>query len=100
MRTYARYLGLDEESLVAKLPPSLQDTRRSLSLAILRVQPRMILSGPAAALVGLLLLAGAFTAYAWRQIEADQRPTIMAAPADSPAATPLPSPSPSSHTSP
>jgi len=100
MRTYARYLGLDEESLVAKLPPSLQDTRRSLSLAILRVQPRMILSGPAAALVGLLLLAGAFTAYAWRQIEADQRPTIIAAPADSPAATPLPSPSPSSHTSP
>ena len=100
MRTYARYLGLDEESLVAKLPPSLQDTRRSLSLAILRVQPRMILSGPAAALVGLLLLAGAFTAYAWRQIEADQRPTIIAAPVDSPAATPLPSPSPSSHTSP
>jgi len=100
VRTYARYLGLDEESLVARLPPPLQDTRRSLSLAILRVQPRMILSGPAAALVGLLLLAGAFTAYAWRQIEADQRPTIIAAPADSPAATPLPSPSPSSHTSP
>jgi cytoskeleton protein RodZ len=100
LRTYARYLGLDEESLVARLPPPLQDTRRSMSLAILGAQPRLILSGPAAALVGLLLLAGAFTAYAWRQIEADQRPTIIAAPADSPAATPLPSASPSSHTSP
>jgi hypothetical protein len=59
-----------------------------------------VLSGPAAALVGLLLLAGAFAAYAWRQIEADQSPTIITAPADSPGVTPLPSPTPSSHTSP
>jgi hypothetical protein len=59
------------------------------------MRPRLVISGPAAALVGLLLLAGAFTAYAWRQIEADQRPTTISAPA-----TPLPSASLSSHTSP
>ena len=100
LRTYARYLGLDEDSLVARMPQSLQDTRRSLSLTILEARPRLVLSGPAAAFVGLLVLAGAFTAYAWRQIEADQRPTIITAPSDSPIPTPLPSPSPSSHTSP
>jgi cytoskeleton protein RodZ len=100
LRTYARYLGLDEESLVARMPQALQDTRRFLSLTIPAPRPRLVLSGPAAALVGLLLLAGAFAAYAWRQIEADQSPSIITAPADSPGVTPLPSPTPSSHTSP
>ncbi|TMC97400.1 MAG: helix-turn-helix domain-containing protein [Chloroflexi bacterium] len=100
LRTYARYLGLDADSLVARMPQAMQDTRRSLSLTIPAPRPRLVLSGPAAALVGLLLLAGAFAAYAWRQIEADQSPTIITAPADSPGGSPLPSPSPSSHTSP
>ena len=99
LRTYARYLGLDEDSLVARLPAPLQDTRRSLSLAM-PARPRMVLSGPVLALGGLVLLAGAFTAYAWHQIEADQLPTIVTAPAQSPGVTPLPSPSPSSQTSP
>jgi cytoskeleton protein RodZ len=99
LRAYARYLGLDEDSLVARMPHAPQDTRRSLSLTIPKPRPRLVLSGPAAAFVGLLLLAGAFTGYAWRQIQADQRPTIITAPSDSPGAAPLPSPSPSSHTS-
>jgi cytoskeleton protein RodZ len=103
LRTYARYLGLDEESLVARLHQPAADPRKNLSLGLLLPRPRLVLTGPAAAAAGLLLLAGAFTTYAWRQIEADQRGTIMTAPAtpaiSSPPATPQPSPSPPSHTS-
>jgi cytoskeletal protein RodZ len=103
LRTYARYLGLDEESLVARLHQPVRDPRQNLGLGMLVPRPRLVLTGPAVAAVGLLLLAGAFTTYAVRQIEADQRGTIVTAPAipatSSPPATPLPSPSPSSHTS-
>jgi cytoskeleton protein RodZ len=103
LRTYARYLGLDEESLVARLHQPVRDPRQNLGLGMLVPRPRLVLTGPAAAAVGLLLLAGSFTTYAVRQIEADQRGTIVTAPAtpatSSPPATPLPSPSPSSHTS-
>ena len=103
LRTYARYLDLDEESLVARLHQPVRDPRQNLGLGMLVARPRLVLTGPAVAAVGLLFLAGAFTTYAVRQIEADQRGTIVTAPAtpatSSPAATPLPSPSPSSHTS-
>jgi cytoskeletal protein RodZ len=103
LRTYARYLGLDEESLVTRLHQPVRDPRQNLGLGMLSPRPRFVLTGPAAAGVGLLLLAGAFTTYAWRQIEADQRGTIVTAPATpaiySPPPTPLPAPSPSSHTS-
>ncbi len=103
LRTYARYLGLDAESLVAKLPNPVQDPRKTLGLRALVERPRFVLTGPAAAVAGLLLLAGAFTAYAWRQIESDQRGTIVTAPATpalfSPPVTPPPSQTPSSHTS-
>jgi len=102
LRTYARYLGLDEESLVARLHQPAADPRKNLSLGLVIPRPRLVLTGRVAAGVGLLLLAGAFTTYAWRQIEADQRGTIVTAPAtpaiSSPPATPPPSPSPSSHT--
>ena len=103
LRTYARYLGLDAESLVAKLPNPAADPRKTLGLGTPATRPRLVLTGPAAAVAGLLLLAGAFTAYAWRQIEADQRGTIVTAPsspaAASPTASPPPHGSPSSHTS-
>ncbi len=103
LRTYARYLGLDEESLVARLHQPVRDPRKNLGLGLLVPRQRLVLTGPAAAAAGLLLLAGAFATYAWRQIEADQHGTIVTAPAtpaiSSPPATPPPSPSPSSHTS-
>ena len=103
LRTYARYLGVDDESLVARLHQPDRDPRQNLGLGLLVPRPRLVFTGPAAAAAGLLLLAGAFTFYAWRQIEADQRGTIVTAPATpaiySPPATPTPSPSPSSHTS-
>jgi cytoskeletal protein RodZ len=101
LRTYARFLGLDDESLVAKMPEAVQDPRRSLGLSMAAARPRVVLSGTAAAVAGLLLLAAAFTFYAWRQIEADQRSTVITVPSTpvvySPALTP-PAPSPS-HTS-
>jgi cytoskeletal protein RodZ len=104
LRTYARYLDLDEESLVERLHQPVRDPRQNLGLGMLVARPRLVLTGPAAAAVGLLVLAGAFTTYAVRQIEADQRGTIVMAPAtpatSSPPATPLPSPTPPSHTSP
>ena len=103
LRTYARYLGLDEESLVARLHQPAQDPRKTLALGMLGARPRILLTGPVAAAVGLILLAGAFTVYAWRQIESDQRGPIVTAPATpaaiSPPVTPLPSTSPPSHTS-
>ena len=102
LRTYARYLGLDEESLVAKMSAEPQDPRRALGLEMAATRPRVVLTGPAAAVAGLVLLAGAFTFYAWRQVEADQRSTIITAPS-APAvyspAQPPPQSSPS-HTSP
>jgi cytoskeleton protein RodZ len=105
LRSYARYLGLDAESLVSKLPNPVQDPRKTLGLGMLKTRPRFVLTGPAAAAAGLILLAGAFAAYAWRQIESDQRGTIVTAPATpavvspTPASPPsLPSRPPSSHT--
>jgi len=96
LRTYARYLGLDAESLVVRLDHAPLDPRKMLGLGMLVPRPRLVLTGPAAAVAGLLLLAGAFTAYAWRQIEADQHTTIITAPATpvvvSPPVTPTPSP--------
>ena len=103
LRTYARYLGLDAESLLASLPRPLQDARKNLGLGAIATRPRFVLTGPAAAAAGLILLAGAFTAYAWRQIESDQRGTIVTAPATpsvySPPSTPTPPTSLPSHTS-
>lgn len=98
LRTYARYLGLDPEPLVGMLRTETQDPRRLLSIGKLAVRPRMVLTAPALAAASLVVLAGAFTGYAWRQIQADQRP-VVTSPAAQPAAvalsgTPPPSPTP------
>jgi cytoskeletal protein RodZ len=98
LRTYARYLGLDPEPLVGMLRDRPHDPRRALGLRNLAVRPRFVLTAPAVAATGLVLLATAFALYAWRQIEADQRPSPSPAAAQlaavSPPATPVPSPSP------
>src|SRR6202140_953442 len=98
LRTYARNLGRDPEPLVAMLRTETQDPRRLLSIGKLVVRPRMVLTGPALAAASLVVLAGAFTGYAWRQIQADQRPAVTS-PAAQPApvalsGTPPPSPTP------
>ncbi|HEV2033747.1 MAG TPA: helix-turn-helix transcriptional regulator [Candidatus Dormibacteraeota bacterium] len=97
LRTYARYLGLDPEPLVEVLRSPAQNPRRALGLGMLAVRPRVVLTAPAAAAVGLMLFAGAFAIYAWRQVEADQRPGITLPSGQQAAAapaTPVPSPSP------
>jgi cytoskeleton protein RodZ len=98
LRTYARYLGLDPEPLVGMLRTERQDPRRLLSIAKLAVRPRMVLTAPALAAAALIVLAGAFTGYAWRQIQSDQRP-VVTSPAAQPVAvvpsgTPRPTPTP------
>jgi hypothetical protein len=96
VRTYAVFLGLDPEALIAQLPTV---ERPSLTLDLPgreRRRPGFVVTTPAVAAVGLVLLAGAFTGYAWRQIAADQRamvalnspsaaPTAALSPAASPA---------------
>jgi len=98
LRTYALYLGLDPEPLVEVLHAPVQQPGRALGLGTVAGRPKIVLTGPALAAIGLLLLAGAFAFYAWRQIEADQRPGVTVSngqPAAAvPPATPAPSPSP------
>ena len=96
LRTYALYLGLDPEPLVDVLHFSVQHPGRALGLGTIAGRPRIVLTGPAAAAVGLVLLGGAFAYYAWRQIEADQHPAITVSNGQQvaliPTATPAPSP--------
>jgi cytoskeleton protein RodZ len=98
LRTYARYLGLDPEPLAAMLRTPARDPRRLLSIGKVAARPRMVITAPAIAAAGLVLLAGAFSGYAWRQIQADQRPGPTAPSAQlaavAPKTTPVPSPSP------
>lgn len=98
LRTYARYLGLDPEPLVELLGSPAQQPGRAFDLGLIARRPRLVLTAPAAAAVGLALLAGAFGFYAWRQIEADQRTATIVPTGQQtqaiPPATPVPSPSP------
>ena len=98
LRTYARYLGLDPEPLVAMMRVEAQEPRRMLSIGRVVMRPRMVITAPAVAAVGLVLLVGAFSGYAWRQIQSDQRPTTPSpgshVAAITPGVTPAPSPSP------
>jgi cytoskeletal protein RodZ len=96
LRTYARYLGLDSESLVSGIDGDSGPPQLALGLGRSERKPRIVITGPAAAAAGLVLLAGAFGGYAWRQMTVDQRtlsmaPTAQATPAAS--ATPAGSPS-------
>ena len=81
LRTYATYLGLDADELLDLMPTELK--RPSLALGLDRNdrRPRAVLTAPAVAAAGLVLLAGMFTGYAWRQVTADQRAaTLVASP--------------------
>jgi len=98
LRTYARLLGLDPEPLVKMLKTETQDPRRLLSIGSQVVRPRVVLTAPAIVAAGIVLLAGAFSGYAWRQMQVDPRPAgaspaaqvSAAAPASTPAPTPKP----------
>jgi len=98
LRTYARYLDLDPEPLVAMMRMERQEPRRLLSIGRVVMRPRMVITAPAIAAAGLVLMVGAFSGYAWRQIQSDQRPAPPPPAAHitaiNPPATPAPSPSP------
>ncbi len=97
LRTYARFLGLDPEPLVAMLKPAPRDPRRLLSIATAAARPRVAITAPALAAAGLVLLASVFAGYAWRQVQADQKPVTpspTAQVAAAPPGAPVPTPSP------
>lgn len=96
LKTYARYLDLDADALVASAQTAARLPRLALGLGRSERKPRLVVTAPLVAAAGVLLLAGAFTAYAWRQLAADQHPapitlasqlgppTVPASPATSP----------------
>lgn len=75
LRTYATYLGLDADELVRQMPAPGHRPSLALGLDKTERRPRVVLTTPAIAAAGLVLLAGAFSGYAWRQVVADQPST-------------------------
>ncbi|HKW69310.1 MAG TPA: helix-turn-helix transcriptional regulator [Candidatus Dormibacteraeota bacterium] len=73
LRTYATYLGLDSEELLDLMPTGPQSPSLALGLDKHERRPRAVLTTPVVAAAGLVLLAGMFAGYAWRQVAADQR---------------------------
>ena len=73
LKTYASYLGLDADSLVRGAHIPAGPPRLALGLGRIERKPRWVLTAPAVAAAGVVLIAAAFAAYAWRQIAADQR---------------------------
>lgn len=82
LRTYAAYLGLDGDALLSQMPATPTAPKLALGLEKTERRPRVVITTPAAAAAGLVLLAGIFTGYVWRQVTADQRaPVALASPA-------------------
>ena len=77
LRTYATFLGLDAEELIRLLPDGRPRPGLAIGLVTDQRRPRVVLTTPGVAAVGLVLLAGAFTGYIWRQVAVDQRPTAV-----------------------
>jgi len=95
LRTYAVFLGLDADELMAQLPARVQPP--DLAMKVMEKEPRrgFALTTPALAAAGLVLLASVFAGYAWRQITVDQRAMLAAAtPSAQAGAPPTPAASP------
>ena len=95
LRTYATFLGLDPEELIAQLPETSHSPDLAVKVMSTERRRGFAITTPAVAAVGLVLLAGAFAGYAWRQITVDQRamvavstPSAQAGVPTSPAASP------------
>src|SRR5260370_1534440 len=80
LRTYARYLGLDAESLVVRLDHAPLDPRKMLGLGMLVPRPRLVLTGPAAAVAGPPLPAGALSTHALRPTASEPHTPIFPPP--------------------
>jgi cytoskeleton protein RodZ len=95
LRTYATYLGLDPDDLVRRMPAAWERPSLALGLEKRDRRPRVVLTTPAVAAAGLVLVAGMLAGYAWRQVVADQRSVAAIttpAPATTMAATAVASP--------
>lgn len=89
LKTYARYLDLDADSLAASAQTPAGPPRLALGLGRTERKPRLVVTAPVVAAAAVVLLAGAFTAYAWRQLAAEEHPApITAASQLAPATTP------------
>lgn len=91
LRTYATFLGLDADALLAQVGATKRAPRLALGVMDRR-RRAFVLTTPAAAAAGLVLLAGAFAGYAWRQITVDQ-PAMVAYTSPSPPSSAAPTPS-------
>ena len=88
LRAYAAFLGLDPEDLIARLPARVHAP--DLAVKVMEKERRrgFAITTPAVAAAGLVLLAGAFAGYAWRQITVDQRAMVAASTPSPQAAAP------------
>jgi len=94
LRTYATYLEIDPEALLAAYQATYDGAARSLAirpLSSFTTSPNIILTAPLAGAVGLVLLVLAFSAYVYRELDSIRTPAAQ----PRAAATALPSPSPS-----
>ena len=89
LRTYATYLGLDADALLAELPRSVRSPDLAIKVMEKERRSGFAFTSPAVAAVGLVLLASGFAGYAWRQVTVDQR-AIAGSPTQSAIATAAP----------
>ncbi|HET7338892.1 MAG TPA: helix-turn-helix domain-containing protein [Candidatus Dormibacteraeota bacterium] len=78
IRTYATFLDLDPEELIAQLPDDVRAP--DLAIKVMERQRRRgaAITTPMVAAAGLVLLGGGFAGYAWRQISVDQHALVAA----------------------
>jgi len=94
LRTYASYLGLDPDELTANLAAA-PKPRLDVRLGVSAPEPRVVVTTPAIAAALVVLVAGVFAGYAWRQVAAERHapnvagsPPALASPVATPAASP------------
>jgi hypothetical protein len=86
LRTYATFLALDADGLIGQMPAVPKTPSLALGLTRTERRPRLVLTTSAIAAAGLVLLAGFFTGYTWRQVTVDQRVTAAMSSPSRPAA--------------
>lgn len=79
VRTYATFLGLDPDELVAQMPAPLRAPDLAVKVMERDRRRGFVITTPAVAGVSLVLLVSAFAGYAWRQITVDQRAMVASA---------------------